>query len=274
MDKFYFVYKTTNLVNNHIYIGVHETFNVDDGYLGSGKLLKQAIEKYGKESFKREILKFFDSKTDAFLFESELVNSVFIKRDDVYNLTEGGKGVITHSSFGIESIKAHAKNKVVAKDLLTNSIVKISKFEFDSNPDRYKGHTVGKKVMKDSNGTIVVTNEHGSNLSGITKGYTKVLDENNKIILVKTNDEKIKSGIYQSFSKGKVVVKDANGNKFTVDQGDPRLLTKELVGVASGKRHKQNKKRNTLKCPNCNKEGDSSNMKRWHFENCKNITKI
>ena len=53
---FYTVYKTTNLLNNKIYIGLHETEDLNDSYLGSGILLKQAIKKYGSNNFKKEIV--------------------------------------------------------------------------------------------------------------------------------------------------------------------------------------------------------------------------
>lgn len=64
------VYQTTNLVNGTIYVGAHSTDRLDDGYLGSGKLIKQAVKKYGSPSFRREIL--------------------FVARDDTYNLVVGG----------------------------------------------------------------------------------------------------------------------------------------------------------------------------------------
>lgn len=52
-----FVYLTTNIVNGKIYVGQHTITSGDWKYIGSGTLFKRALEKYGKENFKRRILK-------------------------------------------------------------------------------------------------------------------------------------------------------------------------------------------------------------------------
>lgn len=89
----YYIYKTTNLVNGKIYIGYHASNNIEkDTYLGSGHLLKRAIEKHGKKNFKREILFEFDSQEEATTKEREIVNEEFIEREDTYNLCLGGFG--------------------------------------------------------------------------------------------------------------------------------------------------------------------------------------
>ena len=48
------IYKTTNLINGKIYVG-SDISNIPS-YLGSGKILKCAIKKYGKDNFQKEIL--------------------------------------------------------------------------------------------------------------------------------------------------------------------------------------------------------------------------
>jgi group I intron endonuclease len=89
-NTIYTVYKTTNLVNGKIYIGVHK--ENDKVYFGSSIPLKQSITKHGIENFKKEILFTYNTKEKAYLKESELVNEDFVKRQDTYNLRKGGEG--------------------------------------------------------------------------------------------------------------------------------------------------------------------------------------
>lgn len=87
-----YLYQITNLINNKIYVGVHKTDNIDDSYMGSGKIINRAIKKYGIENFKKEILEFYDTYKEALAREAEIVTDEFLLREDVYNLRRGGQG--------------------------------------------------------------------------------------------------------------------------------------------------------------------------------------
>ena len=89
---FYTIYKITNKIDNKIYIGKHQTENLDDGYMGSGKHLKRAQKKHGIQNFVKEILFTFDSEDQMNAKEKELVTEEFCKRKDTYNLCPGGHG--------------------------------------------------------------------------------------------------------------------------------------------------------------------------------------
>ena len=83
-------------MNNKIYVGVHKTTDVSDGYMGSGKVILRAIKKHGTNNFKKEILEHFDNGVDMFKREKEVVTDEFLMREDVYNLRRGGDGGFDH----------------------------------------------------------------------------------------------------------------------------------------------------------------------------------
>ena len=84
------IYKTTNTLNGRFYIGAHQTEDPNDSYLGSGKLLRRAIKKYGRASFVKDVLHDFDTREEMYAKERELVNTEFKRDPGNYNLIEGG----------------------------------------------------------------------------------------------------------------------------------------------------------------------------------------
>jgi hypothetical protein len=98
----YTVYKTTNNIDGKVYIGCHKTKDINDGYMGSGKYLKRAMEKHGLENFTKEILFNFDNSKEMFDKEKELVTLDFISETNTYNLKMGGMGGWDHENYDSE----------------------------------------------------------------------------------------------------------------------------------------------------------------------------
>lgn len=86
------VYLTTNLITGHFYIGVHSTDVLDDGYIGTGSLIKAAKKKYGKKNFSREVLADFKCISEAYRWESIIVGKDLIEDPNCYNIAPGGSG--------------------------------------------------------------------------------------------------------------------------------------------------------------------------------------
>jgi hypothetical protein len=101
----YYIYKTTNIINDKIYIGLHKSDDINnDNYIGSGQAFLKSVKKHGKVNFKREILFEFETFDDALTKESILVNTEFVRRRDTYNLTTGGKGMDHISGHNVDKI--------------------------------------------------------------------------------------------------------------------------------------------------------------------------
>ncbi len=146
----YTIYKTTCLKNSKFYIGKHQTKNLDDGYLGSGKLLKHAIKKYGIENFKKEILETFSTEAEMNAAEKRLV----IICDQSYNLCEGGHGGFGFINQNGSSFKGRKHSKETKTRIASKLIgVKISEDalrnrNYKINPNAFLGQHHDEETKK------------------------------------------------------------------------------------------------------------------------------
>lgn len=119
--KYHTIYQVTNLINGKTYVGKHTTTCLDDGYMGSGVLIRKAIEKYGLDNFKKKILFVFNSIDEMNAKEFEIVNEEFCSRKDTYNLGIGGRGSFHHFNSN-KSKYADSETKRKANISATNKL--------------------------------------------------------------------------------------------------------------------------------------------------------
>lgn len=93
---YYYLYEVKNKLDGKIYIGVHKTKKLDDGYMGSGSIIATAVKKHGKENFTKTVLEMFDNPESMYAKEMEIVTYEFLKRSDTYNIKLGGLGGFDH----------------------------------------------------------------------------------------------------------------------------------------------------------------------------------
>lgn len=84
-----YIYKTTNLVNGNIYIGQTIRQNKQlEYYLGSGIKIKQAIKKYGRKNFVKEIIAECNNQNELDFLEKKYILDLKPK----YNIENGSRG--------------------------------------------------------------------------------------------------------------------------------------------------------------------------------------
>ena len=90
-----YIYKTTNLINGKIYIGQKKRFEFTEDYKGSGKILWNAINKYGWDNFKVELLVECNSQEELNNEEKRLILKFDSTNRSVgYNISLGGQNPV------------------------------------------------------------------------------------------------------------------------------------------------------------------------------------
>lgn len=226
-----YIYETTNLLNGKKYIGQHRAEKLDKNYLGSGIILHQAIEKYGKDNFSIKILEECESQSkmnEREIYWIEYFNAVSSK--DYYNLGMGGTGWNNsvnkfpmsdarrnHISLACKGRPSprkgkHHTKKAIEKNRQAHLEVKLSEetkkkislaTSGKNNPMYGKSAMLGKhhseetkRKMSESAKGRKMSEESKEKLRNYYKGKIKIVNKFNKIILIKPEelDKYINSG--------------------------------------------------------------------------------
>ena len=138
----HYLYKTTCLITNRYYIGMHSTNNLEDGYMGSGKRLRHSVRKYGKENHVKEILEFFENRSLLVEAEKKRITPEMITDKNCMNLKEGGYGGFINDEHKLKFINSNG-SKNFAKRLIEDKEFRLKHCEIVSERMK-KTHVEGK----------------------------------------------------------------------------------------------------------------------------------
>jgi hypothetical protein len=121
---------------------MHKTKNLNDGYMGSGKLIKLAIQKYGIENFAKDILHVFDNEEDMKNKEKELV----IISEQSYNLCDGGRGGFGYVNTNKLNVGGKYANTEEAKKKKSDTLKEY--YKNNQKSKEYWQENVDKRIQK------------------------------------------------------------------------------------------------------------------------------
>lgn len=262
--KYRFIYVTRNLINDKRYVGKHTTDNLDDGYIGSGRLLRKAIKKYGKENFKCRHCCYCEDENELNEAEKYWI-AYWDTINKGYNLTQGGEGSNGLKLSKEQKIKLRNVHlgKILSKEHRKNISISITG---ENNPFYGKKHSeetrlkisLSRRGIAAHNKGVPLTDEHKLKLSNQMKGRVSPRKG------VKfTEEQRLKNSLAQTGKK----LSEEHKRKISENRKKNPFTEEEKLNLSlkmKGYKHE------IVKCPHCNKEGGVTSMKRWHFNNCKN----
>lgn len=230
--RYHYFYKVENKENGNFYYGIHSTDNMEDGYMGSGRRLKEVYKEAGKENFILTPIQQFSSRQEALDHERKIVNRELLTDDKCYNLTIGGGG--------------HPETPWLATvtDGTKNFVVRIDDERYRKG--ELKGITFGKAHYLDENGNVVCITPEEAKKRGL-RGHTfgkipaRKKGSNEKFKLIPIVD--FNSDEYETPTTGKIVTKDSDDNIYCVSKNDERYISGELKPIWVGKTHNDDTKK-------------------------------
>lgn len=183
-----YIYKTTNLTNDKIYIGQHKCASLDNSYFGSGILILEALSKYGKENFTCEVIEWCETLEEMNEKEKYYIAKYNSRCRDVgYNLAEGGNSL--HNDYHIGMLGKHQSD--FQKNQVSSALLgkHLSNKTRENMSISAKARTLNKRTINDkvwvTNGVenkvvdkcdVEIYLKNGYH-KGITRDYTKTREK-------------------------------------------------------------------------------------------------
>ena len=193
------IYKTTNRINNKIYIG--KSIKNNPLYKGSGTLIKRALSKYGNENFDKEILITCKDLNTLNYLEKFFISIFDSQNKDIgYNISSGGDGgnIIENMNNKQKIYEKRSKSidkwrKSISKERKEEIDKKISKSTekialqrgINISNAKSKYELVGPKAPRKRKSPILMPLEHREKISNSLKGNSPT----NKVRVVIDNIE-------------------------------------------------------------------------------------
>ncbi len=202
---YHYFYKITNLINECYYVGIHSTENLDDKYAGSGVALRKAYKEFKKENFKKEILKFFDSREELSEYEKQYIKeNKCLVDSSCYNIYPGGDA---YDIVGHVTLKNALNGKIAIYDKTDEYVIQLRKDGILVPPSKgltiYRNTITGEtEVLQKRSKETALRLEKGE-IEPINKGKTTYFNlETGLKEFASTDDPRIKEGILVGHTKG------------------------------------------------------------------------
>ena len=185
----HYVYEITNLINGKKYIGKRscKCLIEEDKYMGSGKSLIKALNKYGYNNFKKEILKICNTEQEAYEMEKYFIKKFnAVESREYYNIRDGGQGFSSEDSKRLwenEDFRLKCSGRVISKE----TRIKISN-SLKANPNasigmKGKTHTIeARNKISLAHKGRKLSDDHKKKISEISKKRYKETDMSEKMI--------------------------------------------------------------------------------------------
>lgn len=197
-----YIYKTTNLINNKIYVGQHTSDCFDVKYKGSGTVLAKAIKKYGWDNFVCEILCECDSIEELNAKEMEFITKLDSTNPTIgYNIKYGGSN---------SPCPEIIKKKISETQKLNPNRSMLGRKHSDKTKEQMSKSSIGKKKSDEARKHMSIAKMGNSNNHHCNKNRIWINNGTTEIMISELDFDKYSS---QNFIRGRLLKTDSELKK-------------------------------------------------------------